>query len=184
MKKIKTIFYLILSVAVFDQTLAMESKKSLSHTSDESQYYKGFKLTTTYIKNNNDPMKYKITADIDTNMQKCIYLYNMTLLHYKDHIIYYLCPQINIIPIIDLFSTDYILRKKSYIEYFHDKNLNGHIKIHTSKYGGEKKFGLGKQLAIMAKKRLEKNKKMNKVFIYFFEDSYYEDLVTNTFYDY
>ncbi len=183
MKKIKIIFYLILSVAVFDQTLTMRNGKVPPRTLNGPLFYKGFRLTTTGTQKNNDPIKYTITADLDTSIQKCIYLYNMVRLHYKDRIIYYLCPQMNIIHIMDIFSEDYSLRKKSFIEYFQSKN-NGHIKIHISKYGSGKKFGLEKQLAIMAKDRLEKNKNMKKIFIYYNRDYYYEELFTNVFCDY
>lgn len=184
MKKIKTIFYLILSVVVFDQTLTMRNGKVPPRTLNDPSFYKGFKLTTTGTQKNNDPIKYTITADLDTSIQKCIYLYNMVRLHYKDHIIYYLWPPMNIIPIMDIFSKDYSLRIKSYIEYFHDKKSNGCIKIYTSKYGEGKKFGLEKQLAITAKERLEKNKNMKKIFIYYNRDYYYEELFTNVFCDY
>ncbi len=151
MKKIKIIFYLILSVAVFDQTLAMEQNLI---TSPLPSFHKGCKLTTTYIQKNKT---YKITADLDTINQKFLYTC-YRLLECRSP-----CYYIATIP--DLFYHYQLIIYKSYIEYYHDNYNNGHIKMYLDMYGDEKKFGLEKKLIEIAKKGLEKNEKMKKIFI-------------------
>ncbi len=119
-------------------------------------FHKGCKLTTIYTKKNNG-YKVNITADLDTIKQKLLYTC-YRLLECRSP-----CYYIATIP--DLFSYYPLITHKSYIEYYHDNDNNGYIQMYLDTYGNEKKFGLEKKLMEIAKKELEKNTGMKKIYI-------------------
>ena len=171
MKKINTIFYL-LSIAVFNQTVAMESAILLPRTLPKAVFYKGFKLTTTGIQRGTSHITYKIHDHFNSVYQKCIYSF---------------------------FYLDTIITLNT-VSYLHTENNDGYICFHQGDYLDKKTNSkIIKKLVKMSKKELEKIKSMKRVFILlapidytykafnafgYDEDFYnndYEDYYTNIF---
>lgn len=217
MKKINTIFYL-LSIAVFNQTVAMddqldETKKPINHENaiikytnsnikeivkmEEGNYtpqslekpvlyYKGLKLTTTKIKKEDGNIAYKINADCSTNLQRLTFFAHNVYLN-GDKKWYFYFPLIAL-DINDILSYS---MPKHFINYFHDDNNTGHIYLESDNYfncsspilDNANYYLVGEELIKIAKKRLEKNKKMKTVLIDNTLD-FYRDIFNKVFCDY